>query len=111
MQSASNDVSELFKKVITNPAVLEQAYELGLTQKELEAIGTELIEPIRKFQAKLWNDKTIGSGKYKGVVDIEDAYWSPQFGIKGKVDCTIEFADADGDDERVSNGSEDCRES
>jgi hypothetical protein len=99
MMKETVQVADIVKEVdllLKNPETLEKAYGLGLTQSAFLKLGHELANPVAEFM-KGKMDKFAG-GKMKNgeklkiseIKDIEDCYWSPEYGLKGKVDCTVE---------------------
>ncbi len=85
--------------LLMNPVILEKAYGLGMTQSELKSIGHELVPYLKAIKERM---QPISQQNHKNnnkkmqitnVQDIEDCYWSPKYGLKGKVDCTVETID------------------
>ncbi|XP_074640132.1 DNA replication ATP-dependent helicase/nuclease DNA2-like [Tubulanus polymorphus] len=95
-------ITETARKILQQKPFLHDMYTLGLKEQNL-------MEEIEKFipQIKLWMEKytTVNKQHIFGeravqrsaadvevldVKDIEENVWSPRFGIKGKVDVTVE---------------------
>jgi hypothetical protein len=86
---------ELKKELIEflkTPDIMEKAYGQGLSSSQLEELAMPLIEHVLFFnKQKVLSKSKEQKWKINSVTDIEDCYWNPEFGIKGKVDCTVEI--------------------
>lgn len=95
------DVASLMRfapSIAKRPNIMESAYELGLTSKATETITLGLVPLVHQFMTtKFQVDNGIGgSTTIVDVHDIEDNYYSPKYGLKGKLDSTVIIRRRDG---------------
>ncbi|RXG72709.1 DNA replication ATP-dependent helicase/nuclease DNA2 [Armadillidium vulgare] len=92
------DIMALINDLVSHPRVLKEFYGLNISAKEV-------LEDMKQFVPliKSWNENYLKSGsncgqipeknwtgKIAAVKDIEENFWSPRFGLKGKIDLTVE---------------------
>jgi len=95
MCSRIQDLKELEKelmKILGSSGIIENAYGQGLSQRELLELAMPLLEAVLSFnKERVIKKSPQQKWKVMSVKDIEDCFWNPEFGIKGKVDCTVEI--------------------
>lgn len=100
-------LQELAQRCISSPAIKTAAYGCKLSQKELEKLVEELLPHIQKFiRDRFLHSPKQQNAEILSVCDIEDMFWNPAFGIKGKLDASVKIRS--GYKERV--GSKERRE-
>ncbi|RXG72621.1 DNA replication ATP-dependent helicase/nuclease DNA2 [Armadillidium vulgare] len=92
------DIMALINDLVSHPRVLKEFYGLNIS-------ASEVLEDMKQFVPliKSWNENYLKSGsncgqipeknwtgKIAAVKDIEENFWSPRFGLKGKIDLTVE---------------------
>jgi len=77
------EVKDILKEICTLKSIMQQAYGLGITEAGLLAISNELVPYVMRF-IKRNTEKNLVE-----VIDIEDNYWNPVYGLKGKLDATV----------------------
>jgi hypothetical protein len=83
------ELKALLTKILQSPQIMLKAYGLGLNTKALQKLGNELIPFVSRFI--LGTDKRVVE-----VMDIEDNYWNPVYGLKGKIDIVVTHKTRDG---------------
>jgi hypothetical protein len=87
----------ILEEILKSTPILHQAYALKMEQDELNTLGAELLPYITKFTAtRILSTSKEQSWHIQKVRDIEDTYWNPVFGIKGKLDATIDIRKPNG---------------
>ncbi|XP_037512396.1 LOW QUALITY PROTEIN: DNA replication ATP-dependent helicase/nuclease DNA2-like [Rhipicephalus sanguineus] len=76
------------------PRTLAKQYSLNTTEAEVKELLLKLLPNISHWTEDYMSSKPHANGKQgllvTAVRDIEDNYWCPRLGIKGKVDATLE---------------------
>ena len=77
-------VRELLVQVLKSPPIMVKGFGLRLSSVELRRLGAELVPYVMRF---------ISAKKHNilEVLDIEDNYWNPVYGLKGKLDATVRY--------------------
>ncbi|XP_018026321.1 DNA replication ATP-dependent helicase/nuclease JHS1 [Hyalella azteca] len=115
---SSSELQSLLQALLQQSWVVRDMYGLGLTPQILHAEMSKFLPHIEQFlrnympsaaSLSLKNGcpaikprQSVGltrgwSGTIKQVLDCEENFWSPRFGLKGKVDLTLAVQDHLGD--------------
>lgn len=88
--------------LLGDPFILKELFGASVTADEMEKEVNEFIPSVKSFiecyfldgsQQKLAENNQTGphwGGRIESVCDIEDNWWSPRLGVKGKVDVTVQ---------------------
>ncbi|KAL1428664.1 hypothetical protein MTO96_003014 [Rhipicephalus appendiculatus] len=94
-RNASKDAMlEILNKVLQRSDFLHEMYSLNTSEAEVRELLLKLLPNISRWTEDHMGTKLHANGKHgllvTAVRDIEDNYWCPRLGIKGKVDATLE---------------------
>ncbi|CAG7820035.1 unnamed protein product [Allacma fusca] len=80
----------LVNECLRSPAILNSSYGCKLSQNDLVELVEDLIPHILDFVKNQFVSAARGQGvNFVDICDIEDTYWNPVFGLKGKLDATV----------------------
>ncbi|KAL3181916.1 hypothetical protein MRX96_035861 [Rhipicephalus microplus] len=92
--ASKNEMLEILNKVLQRSDFLHEMYSLSTSEAEVRELLLKLLPNISSWAEDYMSTKIHANGKQgllvTAVRDIEDNYWSPRLGIKGKVDATLE---------------------
>lgn len=101
MQKKFKTRPEIHKELLTICAhadIVERAYSVGISQNKLVEMGEELVDWVLLFNKhRMLSRDSSQKWQINSVKDIEDCFWSPEFGVKGKVDCSVEVRTESGE--------------
>ena len=105
---SKQSILAVLDKIMTAPKMISDILSLGLHEGDIRKEVQEFIIHIQYFVRKFMfgefvakpeneedksNKKTVQKEQWKGkiveVCDIEENFWSPRLGIKGKIDLTV----------------------
>lgn len=121
----SSELQDLLLSLLRQSWVVRDMFGLGITEKTLYAEMSQFIPQIQKFLQN-YMPANAGPGKLKAgtntnglkkswngtienVLDCEENFWSPRFGLKGKIDMTVAVNDSKGKRVRLSLLRIDCK--
>ncbi|KAH6932035.1 hypothetical protein HPB50_002587 [Hyalomma asiaticum] len=93
--NASRDkMLEMLNRVLQRNDFLNEMYSLNTSEAEVKELLLKLLPNISRWMEDYMSTKFRANSKQGLLVtevrDIEDNYWCPRLGIKGKVDATLE---------------------
>ncbi|KAH8038421.1 hypothetical protein HPB51_001535 [Rhipicephalus microplus] len=92
--ASKNEMLEMLNKVLQRSDFLHEMYSLSTSEVEVRELLLKLLPNISSWAEDYMSTKIYANGKQgllvTAVRDIEDNYWCPRLGIKGKVDATLE---------------------
>ena len=85
--------------LLNDPSTLQKLHDASLAPEDLKKDLEGFIPNIRGFaeryvECNIAEKKTLAedgmwNGTVESILDIEDNWWSPRLGLKGKVDVTV----------------------
>ena len=93
-------INKVITEILLEPTFIHDMYTINVTpeavREEIETYVPQLMNWCNKYL--LLTDKTMGANGFKKnqdfqitrILDIEENLWSPRYGLKGKIDCTVE---------------------
>ncbi|XP_070390382.1 DNA replication ATP-dependent helicase/nuclease DNA2 [Dermacentor albipictus] len=92
--ASKDEMLEILNKVLHRNDFLSEMYSLNTSETEVRELLVKLLPNISRWIKDYMGTKLPADGKQGLLVtevrDIEDNYWCPRIGIKGKVDATLE---------------------
>ncbi|KAG5673320.1 hypothetical protein PVAND_003380 [Polypedilum vanderplanki] len=96
-----NDIKKITNKKLSNPYIMQLLYSCEIKLKDLQTQIDPFIGRIHEFmqeyiegnsskkKSNTDDNHKLFKGRIGEVIDIEENIWSPNLGLKGKIDATV----------------------
>jgi len=103
-----NRMSQLMDEILHSPKTVQELSYLGLTELEMRREIAPFLDHIQFFVKKYLHGQQVAApepstpdrvkrgmerpqwkGRISNIVDIEENFWSPRLGVKGKIDISV----------------------
>lgn len=97
-----DSLRRMMEELLQDPSTVHDLYGASLTATDIKGDVEGYLPAIRSFfEQYIKGDRPTGqchsaygdetwNGHIESILDIEDNWWSPKLGLKGKVDATVQ---------------------